>query len=244
MHAPLPLDPDADMIVDDLPTGSLITFIATGFISYFFSFVGFVLTYLLHTTHAAKYGSRAGLGITLIQYGFFSRSPDEMTGAGAAEGGNGNAADGAGQYVLWNLTSGTTIMVDKADVMSVLNAANGTLLEWGEVGQYNISSRDWFSLLFMTLGKRSSPRIAHLLIARTQAGSSSSRPSWASTASSDGSTRSAAPPPPAPHPHPPHPRPRPRAPTHSGRTPSRSSRRTRSTRSPSPKRPAQAQASS
>lgn len=30
---------------------------------------GFLLTYLLHTTHAAKNGSRAGLGITLIQLG-------------------------------------------------------------------------------------------------------------------------------------------------------------------------------
>jgi len=35
-----------------------------------FQLVGFLLTYLLHTTHAAKNGSRAGLGITLVQYGF------------------------------------------------------------------------------------------------------------------------------------------------------------------------------
>jgi hypothetical protein len=34
---------------------------------------GFLLTYVLHTTHAAKNGSRAGLGITLIQLGV--RSP-------------------------------------------------------------------------------------------------------------------------------------------------------------------------
>ena len=43
-------------------------------ISIAFNFLGFVLTYLLHTTHAAKYGSRAGLGITLIQYGWALRS--------------------------------------------------------------------------------------------------------------------------------------------------------------------------
>ena len=36
-----------------------------------FSLVGFLLTYLLHTTHAAKNGSRAGLGVTLVQYGFY-----------------------------------------------------------------------------------------------------------------------------------------------------------------------------
>jgi hypothetical protein len=39
-----------------------------------FQLIGFLLTYLLHTTHAAKHGSRAGLGITLIQYGFTFRS--------------------------------------------------------------------------------------------------------------------------------------------------------------------------
>lgn len=43
-------------------------------ISMAFQLVGFLLTYLLHSTHAAKNGSRAGLGITLIQYGFYMKS--------------------------------------------------------------------------------------------------------------------------------------------------------------------------
>lgn len=43
-------------------------------ISMSFTLVGFLLTYLLHTTHAAKNGSKAGLGITLVQYGFYMRS--------------------------------------------------------------------------------------------------------------------------------------------------------------------------
>ena len=42
-------------------------------ISMSFTLVGFLLTYLLHTTHAAKNGSKAGLGITLVQYGFYMR---------------------------------------------------------------------------------------------------------------------------------------------------------------------------
>jgi hypothetical protein len=45
-------------------------------ISMSFQLVGFLLTYLLHTTHAAKNGSRAGLGITLIQYGFYMKNTD------------------------------------------------------------------------------------------------------------------------------------------------------------------------
>jgi len=49
-------------------------------VSVSFQFVGFLLTYLLHTTHAARLGSRAGLGITLIQYGFALRG--KMDGEG------------------------------------------------------------------------------------------------------------------------------------------------------------------
>ena len=48
-------------------------------ISMSFQLVGFLLTYLLHTTHAAKNGSRAGLGIMLIQYGFYMRGSNPKT---------------------------------------------------------------------------------------------------------------------------------------------------------------------
>ena len=48
----------------------MFVFVANLFTSFFFQFVGFLLTYLLHMTHAAKFGSRAGFGLTLIQYGF------------------------------------------------------------------------------------------------------------------------------------------------------------------------------
>lgn len=53
-----------------------------------FQIVGFLLTYLLHTTHAAKNGSRAGLGITLVQFGFMMRghSDDDPAPGSAAPG--------------------------------------------------------------------------------------------------------------------------------------------------------------
>jgi hypothetical protein len=76
VHAPF--SPDnfgmGDMIIDSLPTGSLFSFLWNMLVSVSFQFVGFLLTYLLHTTHAARLGSRAGLGVTLIQYGFALRS--------------------------------------------------------------------------------------------------------------------------------------------------------------------------
>ncbi|GAA5899257.1 Bsd2p [Sporobolomyces salmoneus] len=64
------LGPD-DICVDGMPVGNLFSFAWNLLVSMSFQFVGFLLTYLLHTTHAAKNGSRAGLGITLIQLGFY-----------------------------------------------------------------------------------------------------------------------------------------------------------------------------
>ncbi|KIJ52498.1 hypothetical protein M422DRAFT_26081 [Sphaerobolus stellatus SS14] len=64
---------DGEVLVEGMPTGSIFTFAWTMLISMSFQFVGFLFTYLLHTTHAARYGSRAGLGITVIQYAFFLR---------------------------------------------------------------------------------------------------------------------------------------------------------------------------
>lgn len=62
-----------EVYVNGLPVGSLFSFVWNAMISMSFQLVGFLLTYLLHTTHAAKNGSRAGLGITLVQWGFVMR---------------------------------------------------------------------------------------------------------------------------------------------------------------------------
>ena len=55
-------------------------------ISMSFQLVGFLLTYLLHTTHAAKNGSRAGLGITLVQYGFTMKGAASLAPSNDAPG--------------------------------------------------------------------------------------------------------------------------------------------------------------
>ncbi len=64
-----------EVFIDGLAVGHVFGFIWNMLISMSFQFVGFLLTYILHTTHASKQGSRAGLGITLIQYGFYLKSP-------------------------------------------------------------------------------------------------------------------------------------------------------------------------
>jgi hypothetical protein len=76
-----------EVYVDGLPVGSVFSFVWNAMISMSFQVVGFLLTYLLHTTHAARNGSRAGLGITLVQYGFslkgaVNRGPSSATEAG------------------------------------------------------------------------------------------------------------------------------------------------------------------
>jgi hypothetical protein len=66
-----------EVYVDGLPVGSVFSFVWNGMISMSFQLVGFLLTYLLHTTHAAKNGSKAGLGLTLVQYGFYMKGSSE-----------------------------------------------------------------------------------------------------------------------------------------------------------------------
>ena len=90
------------MIIEGLPTGILFSFLWNMLVSISFQFVGFLLTFLLHTTHAAKYGSRAGLGVTLIQYGFTirTRSEDFSDGNGY-DGTDGTNSEG---YPGWRHT--------------------------------------------------------------------------------------------------------------------------------------------
>ena len=127
IHAPGLLS-EGGIYVDDLPTGSFFMFCATTFISFFFQFIGFFVTYLLHTTHAAKYGSRAGLGLTLIQYGFSSRMANSMT---PPEGSGGQGIHGTWEPVVPG---------EPHDDQPP------------NIEMTTITSKDWLSILFMTLG--------------------------------------------------------------------------------------------
>ncbi|KAF8551383.1 hypothetical protein OG21DRAFT_1418073 [Imleria badia] len=131
VHAPAGLDTDSGMIIDDLPSGSIFVFVANLFTSFFFQFVGFMLTYLLHTTHAAKFGSRAGLGLTLIQYGFYSRTGE----------------DGFGMPV--ENASGIRTLSERSFM-----PATSTSPEYppSDSAFLNVTSREWLSFLLMTLG--------------------------------------------------------------------------------------------
>jgi hypothetical protein len=67
---------DARMIVGSLPSGSVLSFCACLWVSFFGEIIGFVIVVMIYlclsTTHAIKFGSRAGLGLLLIRYSTFS----------------------------------------------------------------------------------------------------------------------------------------------------------------------------
>lgn len=135
VHAPA-LDGDGTMLIDDLPSGSVWVFFLNLTISFFFQFVGFLLTFILHTSHAAKYGSRAGLGLTLIQYGFYSRTSSNNWDDNVADGAQIISTDRNDPPIPVNLMNDTTLL--DPNVQGVLSGVN---------------SRDWLYFLLMTIGE-------------------------------------------------------------------------------------------
>lgn len=126
-----------EVYVDGLPVGSVFSFIWNGMISMSFQLVGFLLTYLLHTTHAAKNGSRAGLGITLVQYGFY------MKGSGGAISPPANGADP--QYSQPPDPNSHDFNPDQVQA--------GTGMDSGSSGGISdIASSEWLAYILMIVG--------------------------------------------------------------------------------------------
>lgn len=141
------------MIVDGLPSGSYFSFAWNFLISISFQFVGFVLTYLLHTTHAAKFGSRAGLGVTLIQYGLFSRGPQfkqEVLGDGEM----GTEEDMNVVQRMMRRADGIFQARDWYPGLASTSSNNGTMDDIpGNDTFLGTTPRDWIAFLLMTIGK-------------------------------------------------------------------------------------------
>ncbi|KAJ2160013.1 hypothetical protein GGF46_002575 [Coemansia sp. RSA 552] len=63
-----------ELLVEGLPVGSVGVFVVNMVVSAAFQIVGYMLTFLLHSSHAARNGSLAGLGITFVNFGFYIRT--------------------------------------------------------------------------------------------------------------------------------------------------------------------------
>src|ERR1700749_2117211 len=125
-----------EVYVDGLPVGSVFSFVWNGIISMSFQIVGFLLTYLLHTTHAAKNGSRAGLGITLVQYGF------SMKGAAALRDQTMmSAPTDPSQF------AGAPADPNSHDFDPATEAAGGDPFEQGVGTLAGITTTDWFAYI-------------------------------------------------------------------------------------------------
>ncbi|KAF9121989.1 hypothetical protein BGW39_010124 [Mortierella sp. 14UC] len=62
-----------EILVDGLPVGNIFQFFWNIAVAACFQFLGVLLTYLLHNSHASRSGSMAGLGITLLNFGIQMR---------------------------------------------------------------------------------------------------------------------------------------------------------------------------
>ncbi|KAI0660932.1 hypothetical protein C8Q70DRAFT_932574 [Cubamyces menziesii] len=158
IHAPSASNTAGDIVIDSLPTGSLFSFLWNMLVSISFQFVGFLLTYLLHTTHAAKLGSRAGLGITLIQYGFALRGKDQYGGPTEQDVWGGwkpeearptfnTAAEAEAYYNNLNLTA--TNPTPTVDTMPESLMGGDAATEWLS---FLLMTIGWFILLTSLLG--------------------------------------------------------------------------------------------
>ncbi|CCF58006.1 hypothetical protein KAFR_0D03580 [Kazachstania africana CBS 2517] len=67
-----------EICIEGLPVGNIANLLWNIIVSASFQFVGFLITYILHTSHAAKQGSRFGLGITFLGYAY-SMIPNNVT---------------------------------------------------------------------------------------------------------------------------------------------------------------------
>jgi len=148
IHAPLGGDVEGELVVDSLPTGSLFSFLWSMLVSVAFSFLGFVLTYLLHTTHAAKYGSRAGLGITLMQYGWALRTRAEQLENGSLE-----AFAGVKDISPGEPGSPSGMGLDSIDMSMGWNETMAEMMGDSPQGYiFGESAAAWLSFSLMTLG--------------------------------------------------------------------------------------------
>ncbi|MCJ1421116.1 Nedd4 interacting protein [Xylographa parallela] len=132
-----------EVYVDGLPVGSLFSFVWNGIISMSFQLVGFLLTYLLHTTHAAKNGSRAGLGITLVNYGFVMKS--------SASSRRGNADQQYGQPPDPNSHDFDPSTVSDSAAAAVASMANSQGAQGAAAGRAVFAS-EWIAYTLMIVG--------------------------------------------------------------------------------------------
>ena len=145
IHAPFAPNSIGEMVIDSLPTGSLFSFCWNLLVSISFQFVGFLLTYLLHTSHAARFGSRAGLGITLIQYGFALRNRINTSDG---------TVDKKSDWNKWSTDTSSDFNGRQNDhyASNITQSSIGNMTEEQAHVFFQSATTEWLSFLLMTVG--------------------------------------------------------------------------------------------
>jgi len=149
-----------EVYIDGLPVGSVFSFAWNGIISMAFQLVGFLLTYLLHTTHAAKNGSRAGLGITLISWGWQMKASIDQNNYSGGSSGNGayatpgspNSHDFDPNSVAASMTDNIKHLAGRAVAGAVGAVAPESQAEQDAVRGDDGAAATWLSYLVMIVG--------------------------------------------------------------------------------------------
>ena len=123
-------------------------------ISMSFQLVGFLLTYLLHTTHAAKNGSRAGLGITLVQYGFYMRNSATRDANPLPEDPQyGQPMDPTNpNFDPSKITDSAAAVAAMAQTQAKVAAENSNGSSGSGGGLASLASSEWFAYVLMIVG--------------------------------------------------------------------------------------------
>lgn len=154
-----------EIFIDGLPVGSPINFIWNMMVSAAFQFIGFLLTYLLHTSHAAKQGARAGLGFTLFQYGFYLQ-PSSSSASAGNPGGNskqfepsnpndynvGSNRDSLSGTFHHHLSSIASSISSSASSSTSTSTSTSSTSSSSSATTATKSTSGWISFVLMTLG--------------------------------------------------------------------------------------------
>ncbi|KXS21159.1 hypothetical protein M427DRAFT_51426 [Gonapodya prolifera JEL478] len=111
---------DGEFLVEGIAVGNWALFGVNLLVSVVFDFIGFMLTFFLATSHAAREGSRAGLGVTLVRYGLvvLHKARQAQAGGGMADDdpdGDMDGIDGqGGEWIAYPLMVVGWILVLKS----------------------------------------------------------------------------------------------------------------------------------
>ncbi|KAJ7179013.1 hypothetical protein C8R46DRAFT_1072173 [Mycena filopes] len=132
---------EGEMIIDSLPSGSLFSFLWNMLISISFQFIGFILTFLFHSTHAARLGSRAGLGFALRSRG--ESLEDEAANSWSSW--NSCSANAAAYY------NGSAAALAEA-IPDTITAEEANAAVADATYEDSQTIHQWFSFFLMTIG--------------------------------------------------------------------------------------------